>query len=165
MYYCDTYAGKVYAMPCAADGTPDTSAPWRTIVTLDSDTQGAPDGMAIDTEHRLWVAHESGGQVIRSHQALRSHAAFRHCMQVMISCRLHDMPKLCVHSTTSCAPHSHTHTTRWAATTQQLVSCCTKSKCRWNGQAPWLLAAPTSGLCHSPEILHHKCAMAVLVAE
>lgn len=64
MYYNDTYAGKVYAMPCTADGTPDTSASWRTIVTLDADTQGSPDGMAIDSDHRLWVAHESGGQVI-----------------------------------------------------------------------------------------------------
>ena len=64
MYYNDTYAGKVYAIPCAADGTPDTSASWRTVVTLDADTQGSPDGMAIDSDHRLWVAHESGGQVI-----------------------------------------------------------------------------------------------------
>jgi sugar lactone lactonase YvrE len=63
MYYNDTYAGQVYAMPCTADGTPDTSASWRTIVTLDADTQGSPDGMAIDSDHRLWVAHESGGQV------------------------------------------------------------------------------------------------------
>jgi SMP-30/Gluconolactonase/LRE-like region len=64
LYYNDTYAGKVYAMPCTADGTPDTSASWRTIVTLDADMQGSPDGMAIDSDHRLWVAHESGGQVI-----------------------------------------------------------------------------------------------------
>lgn len=63
MYYADTFAGKVYAIPCDAAGTPDTSAQWRTIVTLDSEKDGAPDGMAIDSEHRLWVAHESGGQV------------------------------------------------------------------------------------------------------
>ena len=70
MYYNDTYAGKVYAMPCTADGTPDNSASWRTVVTLEADTQGSPDGMAIDSDHRLWVAHESGGQVISCIQLL-----------------------------------------------------------------------------------------------
>lgn len=70
MYYNDTYAGNVYAMPCTADGTPDNSASWRTVVTLEADTQGSPDGMAIDSDHRLWVAHESGGQVISCIQLL-----------------------------------------------------------------------------------------------
>lgn len=67
MYQNDTFAGKVYGIPCGKDGTPDAAADWRTIVQLDAETEGAPDGMAIDAAGNLWVAHEQGGQVTPGH--------------------------------------------------------------------------------------------------
>ncbi len=67
MYQNDTFAGKVYGIPCGEDGTPDVTADWRTIVQLDAETEGAPDGMAIDAAGNLWVAHEQGGQVSPGH--------------------------------------------------------------------------------------------------
>eukprot|EP00208_Stichococcus_sp_RCC1054_P008341 CAMPEP_0206149326 /NCGR_PEP_ID=MMETSP1473-20131121/37717_1 /ASSEMBLY_ACC=CAM_ASM_001109 /TAXON_ID=1461547 /ORGANISM="Stichococcus sp, Strain RCC1054" /LENGTH=337 /DNA_ID=CAMNT_0053546783 /DNA_START=3023 /DNA_END=4036 /DNA_ORIENTATION=+ len=63
-YYNDTYTGKVHAIPCdATTGVPDPEAPWRTVLHLDEETEGAPDGLAIDRDGNLWVAHEQGGQV------------------------------------------------------------------------------------------------------
>jgi sugar lactone lactonase YvrE len=90
MYYNDTYAGKVYAIPCGADGTPDALAQWRTIVTLDADTQGAPDGLAIDTEHRLWVAHESGGKVAAVNASLLVSTGDVHDQSSTPQCSLSD---------------------------------------------------------------------------
>ncbi len=71
-YYNDTYAGKVHAIPCDPEtGLPNAKAQWRTVVELDADKEGAPDGLAIDRDGNLWVAHEQGGQVRQHCAALR----------------------------------------------------------------------------------------------
>lgn len=63
-YFNDTYAGTVNAIPCdSSTGLPDTTAEWRTVVKLDPDSEGSPDGLAIDKDGNLWVAHEKGSQV------------------------------------------------------------------------------------------------------
>lgn len=63
-YYNDTFAGTVNAIPCdPTTGLPDTKADWRTVLKLDPDSSGAPDGMAIDKDGNLWIAHEKGSQV------------------------------------------------------------------------------------------------------
>lgn len=52
------------AIPCdSTTGLPDTTAEWRTVIHLDADTEGSPDGVAIDRDGNLWVAHEKGKQV------------------------------------------------------------------------------------------------------
>lgn len=63
-YYNDTYTRKVHAVPCdGITGVPDAKAEWRTVVQLDGEADGAPDGLAIDCHGKLWLAHEQGGQV------------------------------------------------------------------------------------------------------
>ena len=66
-YYNDTFKGTVNAIPCEAkSGLPDTAAAWQTVVKLDAEVEGSPDGIAIDCNGNLWVAHESGSQASSS---------------------------------------------------------------------------------------------------
>lgn len=64
IYYNDSNNGTVSAIPCdPVTGVPDTTAKFRTVVQLDPETEGVPDGMAIDKSGNLWVAHYEGSQV------------------------------------------------------------------------------------------------------
>ena len=62
MYYIDTPTRQVQAFDFDAP-TGQISHP-RTVVTL-PEGSGVPDGMTIDAEGKLWVAHYGGGQVGR----------------------------------------------------------------------------------------------------
>jgi sugar lactone lactonase YvrE len=62
MYYIDTATGGVDAFDF--DPARGTIARRRTVVRIPEE-QGAPDGMCIDGEGKLWVAHWGGGQVGR----------------------------------------------------------------------------------------------------
>lgn len=62
MYYIDTMAQCVFALDYDLDsGELDNQRP---VITVDR-SQGFPDGMAIDAEDKLWVAHWGGSQVVR----------------------------------------------------------------------------------------------------
>jgi len=61
-YYIDTPLGRVDAFDF--DTEAGTLSKRRTVVTLPDDS-GSPDGMCIDAEDHLWVAHWGGAQVSR----------------------------------------------------------------------------------------------------
>ena len=64
MYYIDSPTRTVQAYDF--DTTSGTIAHSRTLVEV-SDREGIPDGMTIDTENHLWVAHNGAGYVARYH--------------------------------------------------------------------------------------------------
>jgi sugar lactone lactonase YvrE len=63
MYYIDTPTRRV----CAFDYNAETGKvkDRRTVVDFNPDQQGSPDGMAVDTEGKMWVAHWGGSRVTR----------------------------------------------------------------------------------------------------
>jgi sugar lactone lactonase YvrE len=60
MYHTDSYEGRIYAYPLAADGTLGEPRVWRQF-----EGEGAPDGMTVDSEGCLWIAQWGGGRVCR----------------------------------------------------------------------------------------------------
>lgn len=62
MYYIDTVTKEIWAYDY--DDRTGAISRRRTIVTV-PDNEGVPDGMTIDAEEMLWVAHWGGWQVIR----------------------------------------------------------------------------------------------------
>jgi sugar lactone lactonase YvrE len=62
MYYIDTPTLQVAAFDY--DGDTGTISNRRPIVTFPSGV-GRPDGMAVDAEGRLWIAHWDGGRISR----------------------------------------------------------------------------------------------------
>lgn len=62
MYYIDSTSQKVAAFDFNA--TSGTITNRRTVVHID-DSEGVPDGMSIDAEGKLWVAHFGGWKVSR----------------------------------------------------------------------------------------------------
>ena len=62
MYYIDTPTGQVDAFDYRIDTGEITNR--RVVVTVPGDS-GRPDGMTIDSEGLLWVAHWEGGRVTR----------------------------------------------------------------------------------------------------
>lgn len=60
-YHTDTHARTIYAFPLHADGTLGTR---RTHIAFE-DGWGNPDGMTLDAEGGLWVAHWGAGCVSR----------------------------------------------------------------------------------------------------
>ena len=61
LYHTDSAAGEVYRFARHADGTLSARAPFITFAP----EWGAPDGMTIDAEGGLWIAHWGGGCVSR----------------------------------------------------------------------------------------------------
>lgn len=61
MYHNDTRLRTVFAFDVDADGNATNKRPF--IRTVDPD--GTPDGMTVDAEGFLWVAHYGGAQVVR----------------------------------------------------------------------------------------------------
>lgn len=62
MYHTDSYEGRTYAYPLAADGSLGEPRVWR---QFDGDTEGAPDGMTVDSEGCVWIAQWGGARVCR----------------------------------------------------------------------------------------------------
>ena len=61
MYHTDSWLRTIYRYRMAADGTPGPREVWK-VFTLE---EGYPDGMTVDSEGCLWVAHWEGGCVSR----------------------------------------------------------------------------------------------------
>ena len=61
MYHTDSYEGRTYAYPLAADGTPGAPRLWRQF----GEGEGSPDGMTVDSEGCVWIAQWGGGRVCR----------------------------------------------------------------------------------------------------
>lgn len=62
LYHTDSPAGTVYAFDLTAAGQ---LANKRAHLRFDPDNDGYPDGMTMDAEGGLWVAHWDGGRVSR----------------------------------------------------------------------------------------------------
>jgi D-xylonolactonase len=61
MYVSDTLAGRVLTYDVDADGTLRNK---RVFVQLD-ETEGIPDGLAVDVEGGIWIAHWGGSRITR----------------------------------------------------------------------------------------------------
>lgn len=61
MYHTDSFLRTIYRYRMAADGTPGQREVWKVFAP----EEGYPDGMAVDGEGCLWVAHWEGGCVSR----------------------------------------------------------------------------------------------------
>ena len=62
MYHTDSFEGRTYAYPLAADGTLGEPRVWR---QFDDAIEGAPDGMTVDSEGCVWIAQWGGARVCR----------------------------------------------------------------------------------------------------
>lgn len=60
LYHTDTPAGRIYRFALDAEGVRDR----ETFIEFERDW-GKPDGMTVDTEGHLWVAHWGGARVSR----------------------------------------------------------------------------------------------------
>ncbi|TDR80054.1 sugar lactone lactonase YvrE [Paludibacterium purpuratum] len=61
LYHSDTARRVIYAYPLAADGTLGPRRVWKRF----SKPEGFPDGMTVDAEGALWVAHWGAGCISR----------------------------------------------------------------------------------------------------
>lgn len=61
LYHTDTVQGFVYRFPFHADGTLGAR---ETFITFEQGW-GRPDGMTVDAEDHLWIAHWNGSQISR----------------------------------------------------------------------------------------------------
>lgn len=61
MYHTDSFLRTIYRYRLAADGTPAGREVWKVFTPQ----EGYPDGMTVDAEGCLWVAHWEGGCVSR----------------------------------------------------------------------------------------------------
>lgn len=61
MYHTDSWLRTIYRYRMAEDGTPQQREVWKVFGA----TEGCPDGMTVDSEGCLWVAHWEGGCVSR----------------------------------------------------------------------------------------------------
>ncbi len=62
MYHTDSLLAQVSAYPVGPDGATGPARPWR---RFDEPVEGAPDGMATDSEGGIWIAQWGGGRVCR----------------------------------------------------------------------------------------------------
>jgi len=63
MYYIDSIAATVFAFDFNAESGDILNR--RTIIAFDSKAEGVPDGMSIDADGMLWIAHFGGWKVSR----------------------------------------------------------------------------------------------------
>ncbi|RFP14996.1 MULTISPECIES: SMP-30/gluconolactonase/LRE family protein [unclassified Duganella] len=61
MYHTDSFEGRTYTYPLAADGTLGERRLWRQF----GDGEGSPDGMTVDSEGCVWIAQWGGARVCR----------------------------------------------------------------------------------------------------
>jgi xylono-1,5-lactonase len=62
MYHNDSYTGSTYAYPISPDGSLGPRRLWRNFNVV---SEGAPDGMTVDAQDCLWIAHWGSGRVCR----------------------------------------------------------------------------------------------------
>lgn len=62
MYHNDSYTGSTYAYSVSPDGSLGSRRLWR---HFDVASEGAPDGMTVDAQDCLWIAHWGGSRVCR----------------------------------------------------------------------------------------------------
>ncbi|MDG2063663.1 MAG: SMP-30/gluconolactonase/LRE family protein, partial [SAR324 cluster bacterium] len=60
LYHVDTFSGTVWAFDKHQDGTISNR---REFTRLDSQKEGFPDGLTVDNENRVWLAHWGGGRI------------------------------------------------------------------------------------------------------
>jgi sugar lactone lactonase YvrE len=60
LYHVDTFGGTVWAFDKHPDGTISDR---REFARLDSKKEGFPDGLTVDNENRVWLAHWGGSRV------------------------------------------------------------------------------------------------------
>ena len=60
LYHVDTFNSTVWVFDKHADGTISNR---REFTRLDSKTEGFPDGLTVDNENRVWLAHWGGGRI------------------------------------------------------------------------------------------------------
>lgn len=60
-YIADSPTRKIYTIPIDDNGAPES----RTFFAALPDGKGQPDGMSVDAEDHLWVAHFGGGRLTR----------------------------------------------------------------------------------------------------
>lgn len=60
LYHVDTFGGTVWAFDKHPDGTISNR---REFARLDSKKEGFPDGLTVDNENRVWLAHWGGSRI------------------------------------------------------------------------------------------------------
>ncbi len=62
LYHTDTAKRTIYAFDCSEDGTISNK---REFIELLAEEEGYPDGMTVDSEGCLWLAHFAGSRLTR----------------------------------------------------------------------------------------------------
>ncbi len=62
IYHTDSMKRKIYALDIGADGSLSNK---RVFTEFTQDDEGVPDGMTVDSEDCLWVAHFGGNRITR----------------------------------------------------------------------------------------------------
>lgn len=62
MYHTDTTKGEVYAFDVASNGDISNK---RIFTKFDKPNMGSPDGMTVDSEDCIWIAHFGGARITR----------------------------------------------------------------------------------------------------
>ena len=60
LYHVDTFEGTIWAFDKHSDGTLSNR---REFTRLDRQKEGSPDGLTVDNENRVWLAHWGGARV------------------------------------------------------------------------------------------------------
>ena len=60
LYHVDTFSASVWAFDKHSDGTLSNR---REFARLDQQTEGFPDGLTVDVENRVWLAHWGGARI------------------------------------------------------------------------------------------------------
>jgi len=62
MYHTDTARRTIYAFDVSEDGA---IANKRVFIELESEEEGNPDGMTVDSENCIWLSHFAGSRITR----------------------------------------------------------------------------------------------------
>ena len=62
MYHTDTAQRTIFAFDCNEDGAISNK---RVFVKLEAEEEGYPDGMTVDSENCIWLAHFAGSRITR----------------------------------------------------------------------------------------------------
>ena len=60
LYHVDTFGGTVWAFDKHLDGSINNR---QEFARLDSQIEGFPDGLTVDSENRVWLSHWGGGRI------------------------------------------------------------------------------------------------------